>query len=78
MSIGKARQTYNSIAESIKFDRDISPESFWCHVCGCTQHGRCWHCHSVTVLSQMYQSEVTQLKKSYTQYHYCTYLIMFK
>lgn len=63
MSICKARQTYNSEAESIKLDRDISPESLWCHVCGRTQHGRCWHCHSVTVLSQMYQTEVTQLKK---------------
>ena len=62
MSLCKAWQTYNSIAERIKFDRDVSPESFWCHVCGCTLHGR-RHCHSVTVLSQMYQSEVTQLQE---------------
>jgi hypothetical protein len=75
MSICKAQQTYNSEAERIKFYRDISPKSFWCHVCRCTQHGRCRHCHGVTVLSQMYQPEVTQLKNSCTQYHYCTYLI---
>jgi len=77
MSTCKAQPTYNSIAERIKFDRDISPKSFWCHVCGCTKHGRCWHCHSVTVMSQTYQTKVTQLKKSYTKCHYCTYLITF-
>lgn len=63
MPMCKTLQTYNSKAECIKFDRDISPESFWCHVCGCTQHSRRRHRHGVTVLSKSYQSKVTQLKK---------------